>query len=501
MGLLEHVTGADGRRAIRVRNPVDNSETGVYPVFTADEVHAVVARAHEVQAAWALVPVRQRAARMIQAVEVLRKNADAWAEILRAETGRVAIDTLMIELFASLDAMNHFARRAEAQLADRGVGLHLLKAKRARVTYVPRGVVGVISPWNGPFILSINPTIQAVLGGNAVVIKPSEYTPGAGMLVERLFREAGFPEGLVQVVTGDGETGAALLEADLQQVCFTGSVRTGRKVGETCGRRLIPCTLELGGKDPLIVFADADLERAAGAAVFGGMINAGQFCSAVERVFVERSAYPAFLEKLTAKVAALQLGRDIGPFIARPQQDIVARHVDEAIAAGARLHVGGKPEGGSYLPTVLSDVPLGCSLMTEETFGPVIPVVPFDTEAEAIAMANAGEFGLGGAVFGRDLTRCRRVARQLVVGGVTINDVALIYGALELPFGGRKSSGVGQVHGEDALRRFVHAMPVLEDRFGSKEEAVWFPYTDDKIARLRKALDVLWGTPLKWLLS
>lgn len=493
-------TQVDGARGYDVLSPVTGEPIGQYAVASAQEVQQAVARAREVQPAWAAVPVQQRARMMDKALALMVQRQQTYLDRLTAETGRPEIETLMIELFATCDAMNFYGRRAASVLADRRVGMHLLKMKSAKVVYRPMGVVGVISPWNGPLVLSINPTIQAVLAGNAVVLKPSEYTPEAGRITQEIFRDAGFPKDLVQVVLGDGETGAALVRAGVDKLTFTGSVATGRKIGAAAGEQLIPCTLELGGKDPMIVLDDADLDRAAGGAVFGAIMNTGQFCSGVERVYVVREVADTFIDKVVERVSQLQLGRDYGPFIFEGQADIVQRQVDAAIAAGARCMCGGERNDNTFTPTVLVDVDHGMALMTEETFGPVIPIVVVDDETTAIQMANDCAYGLSASVWTKDKARGERVARQLESGSATINETSMIYGALELPFGGQKHSGLGRVNGADGLLNYAAAFPILTDRFGAREEAVWHPYTEEKTSKIAKALKVLWGSPLRRLL-
>ncbi len=500
MGHLHALEPEGGRRRIRVTSPVDGSEVCVITVETAEDVRARVARAREVQREWANVPVKERARLMQRALDILVAEHEQFIERLTHETGRAELDTLMIEIYAACDSMNFYSRNAAGVLADRTVGLHLMRHKKAKLVTRPMGVIGVISPWNGPFVLSINPTIQAVLAGNAVIIKPSEVTPTAGMLAVELFERAGFPPGLVQCALGDGETGAALLESGVDKISFTGSVATGRKVGEACGRNLVPCTLELGGKDAMIVCGDADVERAAGGAMFGGLMNAGQFCSAVERVYVVESIAPQFLETLVRKMGELEIGRDIGPFIFQPQQGIVKAHVDQAVAAGARVLIGGQPVGNAFQPTVVTDIPEDQPLLCEETFGPVLAVAVVKDEEDAIAKANDNRYGLGASVWSRDKRRAEAIARRLEAGAVTINETALTYGALELPFGGVKQSGIGRVNGADGLLNFSHVLPIISDRFGSKEEPVWYPYTPDKVENMRKGLKMMFGTPLKWVL-
>ena len=501
MGYLEAIEPEDGRRRFKVLSPVDGSVVGTIRVHNEDDVKAAVERARKVQRRWEATPLKERVRLMKRAVATLMKRRESFIERMTAETGRASLDTLMIEIFAAFDSMNFYARNAEKILKEHSVGLHLLRMKKAKMVYRPLGVIGVISPWNGPFILSLNPTVQAVLAGNTVIVKPSEVTPFSGLLVEELFREAGFPDGVVQVLTGDGETGAALLTAGVDKISFTGSVRTGRKIGEVCGRELVPCTLELGGKDPMIVCDDADVDRAIGGAVFGSMMNAGQFCSAIERVYVHESIADEFTRGVVAKVRELELGRDIGPNIFQKQAALVQSHVDDAVDKGATIEVGGATEGNYFQPSVLTGVDHTMKLMTEETFGPIIPIQTFRTEAEAIRLANDTEFGLGASVWTKDPVRADRIARQLQAGAVTVNETSVVYGALEVPFGGRKSSGVGRVNGADGLKNFCHPLPIITDRFGAKEEAVWYPYTDDKVQSLTRALKVMWGTPLRRLLS
>jgi acyl-CoA reductase-like NAD-dependent aldehyde dehydrogenase len=500
MAYLTPTEGRDGRRAYTVASPTDGRILGTYDVCNADDVQQAVSRARQAQVHWGLLPVRARAKRVKKLLKAILARRESMIERLTAETGRPELDTLMIELFAGCDAVNYYCRHAEKVLAEERVGLHLLRLKSAKIVHKPLGVVAVISPWNGPFILSFNPTVQALLAGNAVVLKPSEVTPDAGRLVGELCDAAGLPRGLVQVVLGDGETGAALLEAGIDKVTFTGSVATGRKIGEICGRNLVPCTLELGGKDPMIVLDDADLDRAAGGAVFGGLMNNGQFCSGVERIYVVQPVAEAFIAKVTAKVSQLQYGRDYGPFIMRRQADIVEGQVADAVTAGARVLVGGVRDGDAYRPTVIRDVDHSMRLMTEETFGPILPIVVVRDEAEAVRLANDCEFGLSASVWTGDKKRGEAVARKLESGSATINESSLVYGALEVPFGGVKASGLGNVNGANGLRNYSRPFPIISDRFLQKEEAVWFPYTEDKADGLRKALKVIWGTALRKLI-
>ncbi len=509
MAIVEPIESAGGARRFRVSSPVTGEKIGDVAVQGAAEVRAAVARARAAQPAWAAAGFDARARVMRRALAVLIRRQEEIIDVLVRETGRSRVETIMMEIFPACDALSYHAKHAKRILADEKKPLHLLRNKRLVITYRPLGVVGVITPWNGPFILALNPSVQALLAGNAVVVKPSEVTPFSGRLVADLFREAGLPQGLLEVVEGDGETGAALLDAGVDKISFTGSVRTGRKVGEACGRLLIPCTLELGGKDPMIVCADADLDRAAGGAVFGAFMNTGQYCCSTERVYVVDPVFDAFTDKVVAKVRTLRQGKegdfDLGPMIWPNQLDVIERHVEDARRKGARVLTGGRRNAALgnmfYEPTVLTDVTHEMLIMKEETFGPVLPILRVSGEEEAIRLANDSTYGLAANVWTRDDAKAMAIARRVESGSICINDCAVTYGALEAPFGGRKSSGVGQVNGETGLRGYCYATPVIFDRFGPKEEMVWYPYTAAKGKLLQRIIRWVWGTPLGDLLG
>ena len=510
MAVVELVHSDSSPRLMRVTNPATLEVVGEFEAANAQTVDEAIAKARAAQPAWAALSFEARGAFMQRALDALLDRKEAFIDTIIRDTGRSRFETLFMEIFPACDSLNYWSQRAKKILADQNVSMHLLRMKKAKLTYRPLGVVGVISPWNGPFILSLNPTVQALMAGNTVVLKPSEITPFAGGLVQTLFELAGLPADVLQVVLGDGQTGAALVEGGIDKVAFTGSVATGRKVGEACGRNLIGCTLELGGKDAMIVCEDADLDRAAKGAAFGGFVNNGQFCCGTERVYVAASIADKFIDKLLAETKPLRVGGDgefdIGPFIAENQIDIVERHVADAIEKGAKILTGGKrrQEAGKlfFEPTVVVDVTDDMLLMSEETFGPILPIVRVTSDAEALAHANRCRYGLSGNVWTKDAARAERLARRLEAGSVCVNDCAVTYGALELPFGGSKASGVGYANGEAGLRGYCQAVPIIVDRFGLKEEQVWFPYTAEKMNILQKSLHYLWGTKLgRWLMS
>jgi succinate-semialdehyde dehydrogenase/glutarate-semialdehyde dehydrogenase len=506
MAIVETVaaTGKE-RRKIIVKNPANLEVIGEVKVSTREEVLSAMERAREAQKAWGAKPIKERAKVLRRAIDVVVTRQDEIIDIIRRETGRSAVETLMMEILAVCDALNHHANSAEAQLKDRDVGVGALyKMKKLRITYRPLGVVAVITPWNGPFVMGMNPTAQALVAGNAVILKPSEVTPFAGALVEEIFRAAGLPPNLVQILWGDGEVGRFLLEARPDKVSFTGSTATGRKVGEFCGRELIPVSLELGGKDPMIVCADADLERAAGGAVFHAMFNTGQYCSSLERCYVVESVADKFIALCVEEAKKLKMGSDghydIAPMIWDKQLEKVEEQVSDALAHGAQALVGGKRQGPFFEPTVLVNVNHDMRVMREETFGPVLPIVRVKDEEEALRLANDCEYGLSATVWTRDLDRAIALAKRVQAGNLTINDSAYSYGIHQAPFGGVKSSGVGQVHGEFGLRRYTHELPIVIDRFGLKREGAWYPYDAAKFDGMKKALKVLFGSALRRVL-
>jgi succinate-semialdehyde dehydrogenase/glutarate-semialdehyde dehydrogenase len=508
MAIVESTPHAAARR-VRVSSPVTQRPLGEIDVTTADAVRKVVARARAAQPAWGALSFDERAAYMRRALKILLRRQEDFMDVITRETGRSRVETIMMEMFAACDSLAYYAKHAERVLGDRKVPLHLLKTKKMIVTYRPLGVVGIITPWNGPFILSLNPTVQALMAGNTVVLKPSEVTPFSGRLVGELFREANLPPDVLTVVEGDGETGAALVDAGVNKISFTGSVRTGRKVGEACGRNLIPCTLELGGKDPMIVCADADMERAVNGAVFGAFMNTGQYCCSTERVYVVEPIADEFTVRVVERVRALKQGTagdfDLGPMIWPKQLDVIERHVEDAVTRGAKVLTGGRRNEklGTmfYEATVLTEVTHDMLVMTEESFGPILPILRVRDESEALRLANDSTYGLCANVWTKDEAKAVALAKQLESGSICVNDCAVTYGAAEAPFGGRKASGVGQVNGEAGLRGYAYATPIIIERFNPKEERIWYPYTADKGKLLQRIMKIVWGTPLGRFLS
>lgn len=484
-----------------VRNPATLEKIAELPVARPADVAAAVARAREAQKIWQQTPLKERAKAFYRLRDLLLDEGEKLADILTAETGRPRAEVFGVELFYLCNAIGVWAEKGPGYLKPEKIRPHfpLMKFKKVLSTYQPHGVVGIISPWNFPLTMTLGEALPALMAGNAVVMKPSELTPLSAIFGSEIAARAGFPENLCQVVVGYGETGEALIDcADM--IAFTGSVETGRRVMRRAAERLIPISLELGGKDPMIVLKDADLERAAGACVWGALMNSGQICTSIERVYVEAPVYEAFVEKVAAKVRAIRQGRgndevDIGCMTSEEQLKKVAAQVDHAIASGARALVGGRRNprlpGLYYEPTVLVDVNPSMDIMTEETFGPVIPIMKVRDATEALRLANDSRYGLSASIFSRDAKRAFGLAERLESGSVCINDSLTTFIIPDVPMGGVKDSGFGYRHGAEGIRKFCRQKTVVIDRLGLKEEFPWYPATRKKAAQIRHLLHLL----------
>jgi acyl-CoA reductase-like NAD-dependent aldehyde dehydrogenase len=490
---------------IEVSNPATGEVIRTVPVASAADVDAIVARARAAQPAWEALGFEGRGRILRRAQKWVVDHTDRLVEVIVSETGKTHEDALMAEIAYAANAFGFWAKRAPEYLADEKIrSSNLFVAGRSlKVRYRPVGVVGVIGPWNYPLTNSVGDCIPALAAGNTVVLKPSEVTPLTSLLVADALRECGVPEGVFQVATGRGATGEALIDA-VNMVMFTGSTATGKKVMARAAQTLTPVSLELGGKDPLIVLSDADLERAANAAVYYSMQNGGQTCISIERVYVEAPVYDDFVARVTDKVKALRQGVpggpgsvDIGAITFPAQLDIVTRHVDAARDAGARVAVGGhgSSEHGRYFePTLLVDVDHSMACMTEETFGPTLPIMRVADAEEAISMANDSRYGLGASVWTKDTARGEAIAARLESGAVCVNDASINYVALELPMGGWKESGLGVRHGAPGIRKYTRQQAQLVTRFAPmKREVHMFPYKAGTTRLLTRLVRLLYG--------
>jgi acyl-CoA reductase-like NAD-dependent aldehyde dehydrogenase len=485
------------RSIIPVVNPATMEKITDVPVTDADGVRAAIALGRSAQQEWATRSFKQRGDALKRLRDVLIDNKERMVDVITSETGRPRGDVYPSELLQLCDAIGYWAKAAPKYLADEKVRPHLLKNKRVYVSFQPLGVVGIIGPWNFPFLLTIGEAIPALMAGNATIIKPSEVTPLSAMIGAELAEQSGLPRGLLQVIPGYGETGGWLVDA-ADMICFTGSVETGKKVAERAAKRLIPVTLELGGKDPMVVLRDANLERAANGCVWGGLFNAGQVCMSVERVYVEEPVYDAFVQRVTEKVKQLRQGLphhtvEVGSMTFPPQLQKVEQHVADAVQKGARIATGGRRNPGLpglfYEPTVLTDVTHDMAIMRDETFGPVIPIMKVRDADEALRLANDSRYGLTASVWTKDGAQARVLARRLEAGSVCVNDCMVNFAVTEAPMGGIKESGLGARHGAQGVRKFCRQQTVVIDRFGSKTEINWYPTSPRKAALFRRALN------------
>lgn len=483
-------------------NPATGGKLGTVPVSTPEEVRQAVVTARLAQRAWGALTVRER----LRALRPLRRTLVTQCETLVALSVAEQGKDQMIaygEVLTVLRLLNYYFRCAPRVLRPRRVFPLLGLLRVNRIVPRPYGVVGVISPWNYPVSLTLEPTFAALIAGNAVVIKPSEQTPLLGLKLGTLFREAGLPADLVQVVTGDAAVGATLIASGIDRLVFVGSVPNGRKVAALAGQHLVPVTLELGGKDAAIVLADADLDRAAAGIAWAANLNAGQTCLAIERVYVVEAVAEPFLQRLVAEVQRLRVGpgtdptTDIPPITTPAQLAVIQSQLADAVARGARILCGGRladRPGRFFEPTVVTDVTDAMLLMREETFGPVIAVQRVHDAEEAVRRTNASPFGLTASVWTRNLELGRRLAARLEVGDAAVNDHGTPAGNPEIPWGGMKASGYGRTRGQEGLLEMVTLQHLSWPRFQTKREPFWFPNSARTIATVRRAIPLLFGT-------
>ncbi|MGO9087573.1 MAG: aldehyde dehydrogenase family protein [Candidatus Sulfotelmatobacter sp.] len=494
-------------RQITSLNPATGEILREFACADENEVLAAVTRARAAQPAWCDLGLRKRVAIVREFQRRLHERKSEIAATITREAGKPRVEALVTEVLVVLDAARFLIDHAHSVLADEPVphGNLATKMKSGRLVREPCGVIGIISPWNYPFSIPATESLAALVAGNAVVLKPSEFTSLAALELRSLLHAAGVPENVFQVVLGDGGTGAALVHSPpghrgIDKLVFTGSVATGKRIAAAAAERLLPVVLELGGKDAMLVLDDADVDVASSAAVWGAFVNAGQACLSVERCYVHRSLYDQFLAACAEKTKKLRVGHgedrdtDVGPLIHERQLLIVEGHVEDAKARGARVLTGGAriPELGRnfYRPTVLADVTQQMRIMREETFGPVLPVMAFDTDEEAVRLANDSEYGLAASVWTRDSKRGERLARQIHAGTVMVNDVISCFGISEAPHGGWKASGIGRAHGRFGLEEMVRLKYLDVDLMPGMKKVWWYGYGERFAQQMEGFLDL-----------
>ncbi len=486
-------------------NPATGELIGSVETAEPDEVAATVAAVARVQPFWGELTLADRGRYLERTAEILAGDLEEVARLLTAEQGKPITESHTMEVVPTIDALRWIAAEGPQILAEQQVkmGGGLFFGKKAKLAFEPLGVVAVIAPWNYPWSIPFGEIAIALMAGNGVVLKPSELTP---LLVERIrvaFEKAGVPEGLVSVVQGDGEVGRAVVESDVAKVFFTGSVATGYSVGAACAARMKGAVLELGGKDPAIVCADADLDNAIDGIAWGGFANAGQTCSGIERIYVVADVAERFLAGLGAAAERLAVGdpqswdTEIGPMVSPEQAAIVTGLVDDAIAAGAERVCGGPVEvagspGSHIAPTVLTGVTHEMRIMREEIFGPVLPVVVVEDEEEALRLANDSDFGLGASIWTRDRAKGERMARRVRSGMVWINDHAYTHAAVQCAWGGIKDSGLGRTHSSFGFYECAEVKTVTWNPARSRD-FWWHPYDETLAGAVRASAGLLYG--------
>jgi len=488
-------------------NATTGKVIGELPIADEAAVRDAVAKARAVQPGWSALTFKERGIYLLRFRDVMLKRSDDIARLISQEVGKPRIEGLLNEIMAATDFINYYVKHAEKMLADEPVPLHLLKHRKSYIHYAPLGVIGIISPWNFPFVLGLSEVVTALMAGNTIILKPSELAPQCGQIIADMFAAVDFPESVFQVIHGDGKTGAALVKSGVDKICFTGGGATARHIMRAAADNLTPVVFELGGKDPMIVCADADIERAAQAAVWGAFANCGQVCASVERVYVHKSIADAFIGRTLELTRKLRVGNaadgedvDIGSMVHERQVQVVEQQVQDAVNKGGKILLGGRrPEnntGPYYEPTILTDVNSNMDVMREETFGPLLPITVVEDDEEAIRLANDSIFGLDAYVFSKDSKHADSIARRLEAGIVMINDVIAAYSAPETPWGGVKQSGIGRVHGGAmGLKEFCQVRHIMGERIQlpMKRELWWFPYRQWQVPLYERVIKLLFG--------
>ncbi|PCJ87833.1 MAG: aldehyde dehydrogenase [Flavobacteriales bacterium] len=498
--------------AIDVLNPITLEKLYEIEETEQPKINEVYKRARAAQLTIAALSVKQRVKEVLKIRDYVIDNREKLITQLIKETGKSRTDAYTSELFEICDVIHVFAKKAPKVLADQKVPTPIvLMGKKSKIIYQPLGTILIIPPWNYPIYQGLIPSLLAFLAGNAVIVKPSEHTPLKG-LFEEMYEKSGFVKDAIQIVYGSGVTGQRLIDKRPDKIHFTGSCRTGKKIMAQASQYLIPVDLELGGKDPSIIFDDVNMERTVNGVMWGGFTTAGQSCTSIERCYVQENIHDQFVKMIVDKTKKLRVSTpdrniedpadcDVGCMTTDFQCTIIEEHIKDAVEKGAKVLCGGsRPEGTRHFPpTIIVDANHDMKIMTEETFGPVIPIMKFTSEEEAIKLANDSPYGLSASVWSKDLQRCDRVARALVTGNVSINNHMLTEGNPHLPFGGVKESGFGRYKGDAGLLTFSNSKSVLVDKQSKLIEPHWYPFTKTKYQLLDDIVTSYFSKSKNWI--
>ncbi len=495
-----------------VNNPITGETLYTIRDKTNEEIKEAYAKARKVEPAIQKLSIKDRVNEVLKLNEWILDNSDLILDKLIEETGKSRFDAYTSEIFSVCDLIDYYKGASKKILKEKKVHTPIMMmGKKSRIVYEPLGTVLVITPWNYPFVQGIVPSILSFIAGNATIVKPSELTPLKG-LWEKMITETGFMPEAIQFVYGGRETGSALIEERPDKIHFTGSVRAGKAIMAQAASQLIPVDLELGGKDPAVVFDDVNISRTVNGVMWGGFTTAGQSCTSIERLYVQEGIYDEFVKELVDKTSKLRTSTihrdtsqpdecDIGTITSSAQVKIIEEHIEEAIEKGAKVLCGGIKEKGSLHmhPTIVADVTHQMKLGYEETFGPVIAVMKFNTEEEAIQLANDSNYGLSASVWSKDMKRAERVAKAIKTGNVSVNNHMLTEANAALPFGGIKDSGIGRYKGDEGLTTFSNSKSILYDKQGSLIDPHWYPFTASKFKMLSEITQAYFRKNRNWI--
>lgn len=495
-------------------NPATGEKLGVKKAMSSDQVLDAYKKAKQKAKSFNKTSIRERINEIKKIKKYIHRNIESLVEGFSKDGGKTKSEALISEIFPVLDCINYYEKNAEVILADKKVKTPLaLMGRKFYVFYEPLGTVLVIAPWNYPSTLSMIPIITAVVAGNTVIYKPAEEATYSGIIIEKIFKESGFESDVVTTVFGkSSEIGDTLIDGKPDKIMLTGSTHTGKIIMEKASNYLIPVELELGGKDPMIVFNDANIERAANAAVWGSLLNSGQTCVSIERIYVQEKIYDDFVNRVVKKVKKVKQGWDpngdvdIGSISTESQMKTIEKQLNAAVKKGAKILVGGKRKGKTmfFEPTVLINLDQKMEIMQEETFGPIICIMKFKDKDEAIRLANDSIYGLNASVWSSNKTKALSTARGIMTGGVAINNVCTASANFAAPFGGAKQSGIGRYHGPYGLHAFSNIKTINIEKDKKDKEVNWYPFRNEKYNRFLnifkslfsdKKLDKIKGLP------